>query len=125
MCKVIKDILDPLNIFGKRKKHVSAVVSAHTGYPVTEVTHTIVWSGEQLEASYILNDSVPQLHRDKYTTYKIGFSNGNNTTETIGIETGKHRPVPQTGVLLLLDNTIYFNCTNVTYLECDGQVLIS
>lgn len=112
MCKYIKDIFFPFNIFGKKKQCVSFdIPNDHS-----TVTLNIEWTGERLQVAW--TRSMRQGGRIEHEPKRQTYTNGHVTEETIEIKRTVH---PQVGVS---DNRIYFNCTNVTYLSVNGMDLI-
>lgn len=112
-CKRVLDILFPTNCFGKKKKCVSVDLPDDNTY----VTLNIVWSGEQMQATWTLvavqqRKKVVNPHREIYT-------DGDDDPEQINIR----RDSPFARVYVT-DNKVYFNCTNVTKLIVNGEQLI-
>lgn len=112
MCKFIKDILFPLNLLGKKRVCVAYKV---TGRTPEDYTLNVVWSGERMEVAYTQIAVVPPpaktLPRRKMHT------NGDSEEFTIYA-----RPRPER--IRLAEDTVYFNCTNVTKLIVNGEQLI-
>lgn len=111
----IKDILHPLNPFGKDRKTL-----AYDLNDVSTVGHkktlNIVWTGETLTAAY--TDVFSPMMGDRVVTpYKITYRNGNSSAETIEVLSAFYHYNP--------DHSIYFDCINVTYLEVNGDILIN
>ena len=111
MCKMIKEILSVLNPCGKRKRYLSIDVPPYL--------LNIVWSGEALCVSYTEHRFTPKREHI-YTPKKFAYANGNNTTETIDIPNGDKSDAKY----FVVDNKVYFNCTNVTSLIVNGETLI-
>ncbi len=113
MClKKIKDILFPFNIFGKDKKCVIFKIPDSIVIPYTI---DIWWTGDRLQETYSYiwtnHDPVPR---------RLIYTDGNNThIQHTGIIPGGLNPNA-----VIMDNKIYFNCTNVTRLNVNGVDLI-
>ena len=105
MCfKKIKDILFPLNVFGKDRKSIAYDVPGATYYM------SVTWIGDRLDLIYCNEDINTGEITETRNTYTI--DGGFFQTVINGI----NYKIPQ--------NKIFFNCTNVTSLIVDGNQLI-
>ena len=106
MCLKIKNILSVLNPFGIKKQYVDFPL------PLTWFgAVNVVWAGKALKYSYNIEyPTVPRV--DEYSGFYI---NGDGFSFNINLNVHINR---------LQDQAIHFNCTNVTYLEVNGQQLI-
>ena len=113
MCVLkIKDILFPLNTTGKKKQSVVYNLPADH----SSVTLEITWSGDRLDVAYTTYHQ--SGGRNEYTPERTTYENGHDSDEDIFI---RRSTIPRIGVV---DNAVYFNCTNVTYLEINGEQFI-
>lgn len=112
MCKFIKDILFPLNILGKKRVCVAYKVVGRTA---EDYTLNVVWTGEQMEVTYTQIAVVPPPA--KTLPRREMHTNGDSEEFTIYA-----RPRPER--ISLAEDTVYFNCTNVTKLIVNGEQLI-
>lgn len=119
MCKRIKDILWPTNIFGKHKQSVAFDLPDNNAAMLL----SIIWSGERMIAEYTKrvvikapNLPVSTMDLPERTTY----TNGDSTSEYLFIARGAegYRKVSTP------ENKVHFTCTNVTSLVVNGQQLI-
>ena len=113
-CKKIKQILFPLNIFGKDKRSFEIDVP---NPPYTDVLFNIEWTGERLDVRYAALEKIgnkPTASRP----VRYQYTNGTITEETITVH--------QEAVLnrRRWTDKIYIECTNVTYLSVNGEDLI-
>ena len=125
MCKKIKDILFPTNLLGRKVVCKSAVVSAPTRWPAQTITHTVIWSGDRLQIDYTCTTAAtirPGRGMYDIDRYEMIREAGDMSTETFDITTYSKGHGGATRALV--ENTIYFKCTNVTYLSIDGEQLI-
>lgn len=113
MCKFIKDILFPLNLFGK--KRVCVAYTIPDGVTIEDYTLNVVWSGERMEVTYTQIAVVPPPA--KTLPRREMHTNGDSEEFTIY---ARHRPER----IRLAEDTVYFNCTNVTKLIVNGEQLI-
>ena len=120
MCRFIKDILFLTNLLGKKRKVVAFDLDS---VPVVMNFRTvnIVWSGDRL---IVDSTKVETLRVDMditrtVTNVKNTYENGNVSAETISYEL-RRAPFGSTWT----ESPIFFNCTNVTYLEVNGTRLI-
>ena len=111
MCKKIKDILFPLNILGKKHR---TFVFEQTHPPYNKYNYYVKWKGERLEFSYT------RFYRNGGRTLHMGqreeFTNGDYNEE--------HLTVRQSTAPTSWAGNLYLKCTNVTYLDVNGTVLI-
>lgn len=113
-CKKLKQILFPLNIFGKNKQCIAYDVPND----YSNISLDIFWIGERLGVSW--TRFVRHGGRFTYEQKREMFENAVEEDEQI---IDIRRTVnPQVGVW---ENKIYFNCTNVTYLKVNGEILIN
>lgn len=112
MCKFIKDILFPLNLLGKKRVCVAYKV---VGSTAEDYTLNVVWSGERMEVTYTQIAVVPPPA--KTLPKRKMHTNGDSEEFVIYA-----RQTPQR--IRLAEDTVYFNCTNVTKLTVNGEQLI-
>lgn len=118
MCKKVINILDSvLNVLGSKKKRFVYNLTDD----ITPVTLNIVWSGKALQFCY--TSRVRKWHvlrGDKIIQEKHNYAYGNMTAETINI----HRGTIGIVITSIENNIVYIDCTNVTYLEINGEQFI-
>lgn len=114
MCKWLRDILFPLNLLGKKKRSFEVPVQSP---PYNNVPFTVVWSGDRLDMCYA---SLFKRGKSKVipTPIRAQYTNGNMDTETFIVNQRA------SGDMRTWVNAVYFNCTNVTYLEINGTQYI-
>lgn len=115
MCKFIKDILFPLNLFGKKRVCTEYIVRATAR---EDYTLNVVWTGERMEIAYTnrITRPMPGVIRPVSNMQ----TNGNESEITIYTrDEGTRFMFTQ-----LIRDTVYFNCTNVTKLIVNGEKLI-
>ena len=100
-CKKIKQILFPLNIFGKDKRCVTYTLPENTFM----YDCTIEVTGDYM----VLNANI------KGSNVKVNFNHPVSTTYDLFI--GGNTDYVRNHIL-------YFNCTNITYLSVNGERLI-
>lgn len=115
MCKLIKDILFPLNLLGKKRVCVAYKV---TGSMPEDYTLNVVWSGERMEISYTnrITRTMPGVIRPVSNIHTDG-----NESEIIVYSRDEGARFYDTR---LINNVVYFNCTNVTKLIVNGEQLL-
>lgn len=104
MCKWLRDILFPTNVLGKKKRCVKWVHNFSSAD-----NYTIQWAGDRLQichASIWINGKIDRFK----DTYTVGG------TFLYFVAAGVNYQV--------VNNTLYFNCTNVTSLIVNGEQLI-
>ena len=113
MCKFIKDILFPLNLFGKKRVCVAYKV---TGSTVEDYTLNVVWSGERMEITYTQRNvrTMPGI----ITPISTIHTDGSESEIIVDTRTSRWQ------YIRLVNNVVYFNCTNVTKLIVNGEQLI-
>lgn len=116
MCKFIKDILFPLNLLGK--KRVCVAYTVPDGSQIADYTLNVVWSGERMEVAY--TNRIIQVMPGVIKPVSNIHTNGNESE--IIIHTRGEGARPQ--FTQLINNVVYFNCTNVTKLIVNGEQLI-
>ena len=119
MCKRIKDILWPTNIFGKHKQSVAFDLPDNN----TVVSLNIVWSGERMIAEYTKRvvTKAPNLPISTMDfPERITYTNGDSTSENLWIMRGAQGY----RITSTPENKVHFTCTNVTSLVVNGQQLI-
>lgn len=119
MCKQLLSILFPLNILGKKivnKKYIIPI-------PRYPQTINIVWTGEALDVAYT-NYSV---HNPEYSTlppqatqHRTRFVDGDQSS--VGVYVMIKSDIYET--VTIVNDTLYFKCTNVTSLIVNGETLI-
>ena len=119
MCKRIKDILWPLNIFGKHKRSVAFDLPDNNA----SVLLNIVWSGERMISEYtrrVVTSAPNQPVETHDYPKRATYTNGDSTSESLWISRGTqgYRKVSTP------ENKVHFTCTNVTSLVVNGQQLI-
>ena len=116
MCKFIKDILFPLNLLGK--KRVCVAYTIPDGSMIEDYTLNVVWSGERMEIAYTnrMTQTMPGVIKPVSTMH----TDGNESEITIHTRGEGTRPMSTQ----LINNVVYFNCTNVTKLIVNGEQLI-
>ena len=120
MCLKVKDILFPFNIFGKKKQcvHFDATNVPDEGSPRRwHKTINIVWSGERMALSY--TEFIGSETRTENKSIKNIYTDGDMSAITIQLP--KYDGLVKRYVI---DWMLFFNCTNVTYLEVNGERLI-
>lgn len=108
MCKFIKDILFPLNIFGKKKR--SIVIDLPDGY--NTVTLNINWEGDRLDVRYT-RVWWPGARPEGFEQTLIDGDAAD--IEVIRVNTEHDR---------ITCDKVYLECTNVEYLYVNGEKLI-
>lgn len=111
MCKWIKDILFPTNVFGKK---IKTFTFPHTHPPYNSYNYDIEWTGERLEFTY--TQSGRSGGKVIQIPHRITFENGNNTEENVFV---KQTQFPSSWA-----SDLYLKCTNVTKLIVNGEQLI-
>lgn len=116
MCKFIKDILFPLNLFGK--KRVCVAYTIPDGATIEDYTLNVVWSGERMEIAYTQRNTrtMPGIITPISTIHIDGSESG---IIVYSRDEGYRFRFTQ-----LINNVVYFNCTNVTKLIVNGEQLI-
>lgn len=104
MSKQVKDILFPLNVLGKDKK---CVKWEHNFYSSDD--YLIQWVGDVLQVCHT------NLRADSRVRPTIIRKTGGGSF-LYRVLSGVNYPV--------VNNTVYFNCTNVTSLIVNGEQLI-
>lgn len=121
MCKKIKDILHIFNIKGNDRKSVSHLINVPV--VMNRQNLPISWIGERLVISYTQVTS----HRSQpiqYVSHKDTHTDGDGVEFTMQFTNIAHFPLPDGGYSRPLDGMVYFDCTNVTSLIVNGDVLI-
>lgn len=113
MCKFIKDILFPLNLFGKKRVCVAYKV---TGRTPEDYTLNVVWTGERMEIAYTQRNirTMPGI----ITPISTIHTDGSESEIIVDTRTSRWQ------YIRLVNNVVYFNCTNVTKLIVNGEQLI-
>lgn len=113
MCKFIKDILFPLNLLGKKRVCVSYKVIGSTP---EDYTLNVVWSGERMEIAYTQRNvrTMPGI----ITPISTIHTDGSESEIIVDTRTSRWQ------YIRLVNNVVYFNCTNVTKLIVNGEQLI-
>ena len=114
MCKFIKDILFPLNLFGK--KRVCVAYTIPDGATIEDYTLNVVWSGERMEIAYTQRNirTMPGI----ITPISTIHTDGSESEIIVDTRTSRWQ------YIRLVNNEVYFNCTNVTKLIVNGEQLI-
>lgn len=105
MSKQVKDILFPLNVLGKDKK----CVKWERNFLSTN-SYLVQWVGDALQVCH----TTLNLADSRVEPTIIRKTGGGSFLYTVA--TGINYPI--------MNNTVYFNCTNVTSLIVDGEQLI-
>ena len=111
-CKKIKDILHPLNIFGKSR--TTKVIVVPYIHPGGNTTINIKWTGERMRVLWTFG--IYGSGENKYRSEERTYTAGSESTESITIRQSMNNRI--------VNGRIYFDCTNVTYLEVNGERLI-
>lgn len=122
MCKKLKQILFPFNIFGKDRKSISIdLPNEFVDLPLPgfySETFNIVWSGERL--IWCCTKLSKQGVGGGYSKLSGTYTDGDNSTESITLSVRRtYQMWSQIPELKL-----HFLCTNVTSLVVNGETLI-
>lgn len=120
MCKRLRDILFPLNIFGGR---VSTVTFDTSTTPITDAKYTfnIEWEGRSIEVLYTMHQyqrPYPYPTVNRYYSVKHQYEGGGmEILEQYGGSSPAHS-------LKISNNIMYINCVGVTKLIINGIQII-
>lgn len=121
MCKKIKDILHIFNIKGNDRKSVSYSI-ADVPLEIDEKTINISWIGERMVMSYTEFYSRKNVTPNivTYTPKKTTYTDGDGAYFQVVLPYVRTQRVQRRP----MDDMLYFDCTNVTSLIVNGDVLI-
>ena len=109
MCDWLKNILFPTNLLGKKRQSIAYDLN---GVPMINNKRTlnILWSGDRLVISRTELGPWSGAVSPQTDVYEY------STDEPITIIQYRGKPFS--------DNAVFFDCTNVTKLEVNGEILI-
>lgn len=116
MCKYIKDIFFPFNIFGKKKQCV-------TFDPYHEGNGTfpqyIEWTGERIDVSWLDIIVDRATRKTTRTPKRFTFTDADEREDGVMIDYEN-----SVRYLRNTEDGVHINCTNVTFLMVNGTILI-
>ena len=120
MCKRLRDILFPTNIFGKKRQSIEFSIADIPSEGTPGNAHrniTIVWSGERMVETHTIYKATGSGY--SYEPVKNVYTDGDSTSISLTL------PNVKRGIKHLVQGDVmYFDCTNVTYLSVNGTQLI-
>lgn len=120
MCRWLRDILFPLEILGRKRKSIKFDLTTTPTQGSGRNTYkeiTFKWSGDRLILSYVIFSNYFYPVSTEYENKKSVYVNGDENTISFRIPYTQDPRVVRGAI----DDVIYFNCTNVTYLEINGE----
>ena len=124
MCKRIKDILWPTNIFGKKIVSKSCKLQIPEGQNYINIQ--AFWQGERLEMTFTHIRTLVLSRKRINNPVRVIVENGEEIDEdyNIGYHGLEFFAIGAVASDAPEHNVIYFKCTNVTSLVVNGQQLI-
>ena len=122
MCKKIKDILFPTNLFGKKIVCKQFVLPDNNA----DINVYVEWTGDRLQMTYTSINKDRLTKEKKITPVTITRVNNGLINETIprGNHGNKVFFIGNDETDGAGYNVIYFKCTNCTQLEVNGEIII-
>ena len=117
MCKQLLSILFPLNILGKKRKCVKYSVYDLPVVGNKKVVN-ISWVGERLVVTHSEVQTIPFGGEDKTYQRRSDFYGDGQTTQSEVVT------VIAANYWYVVNDMVYFSCTNVTSLVVNGETLI-
>ena len=125
MCvQKIKDILFPTNVLGKNVISKSCKLQIPEGQNYVNIH--VEWEGERLEIAFThIKTNVPARKRENINIREM-LEDGDTFEETyyVGYHSVNLWAIGATDDNAPEHNVIYFKCTNVTKLVCNGEQII-
>ena len=125
MCvQKIKDILFPTNVLGKNVISKSCKLQIPEGDP--DVTIHVEWEGERLEIAFTHIKTIVPARKRENISIRETLEDGDTFEETycVGYHSINFWAIGSVDVDAPEHNVIYFKCTNVTSLVCNGETII-